>query len=228
MARSDRHTVHLCVFDGYADWEPAHAIAGIQEPRFQREPGRFQVCAVAERGRPVVSMGGLTVQPDEWLAHVDPAASAMLVLPGGHGWETHPGGPPSVHGAAVDKAREFLAAGTPVAAICGATAGLARAGLLDARPHTSNARSDLKGLPGYDGLPHDVDAPVVRSQGLITAGGMNALVFAREVFAELGLYADDALHAWYDLHLSGRSERFADWAQAAARDAAARGVQPAG
>ena len=41
-------TVHLYVFDGFADWEAAHAVAGIQQPQFQRAPGRFQVRTVAE------------------------------------------------------------------------------------------------------------------------------------------------------------------------------------
>ena len=30
--------VHLFVFDSMADWEPAFAIAGINNPRFQRNP----------------------------------------------------------------------------------------------------------------------------------------------------------------------------------------------
>lgn len=40
---------HLCVYDGFVDWEPAFAIAGIHNPQFQREPGRWQVRTVGER-----------------------------------------------------------------------------------------------------------------------------------------------------------------------------------
>ena len=48
------------------------------------------------------------------------------------------------------KAAEFLDAGVPVAAICGATAGLAAEGLLDDRRHTSNA-AEFLAATGYGG-----------------------------------------------------------------------------
>ena len=69
----------------------------------------------------------------------------MLVLPGADTWVT--GG----NGAFATKAREFLDAGVPVAAICGATMGLAVEGLLDQRRHTSNAPEFL--ADGLHGLP---------------------------------------------------------------------------
>src|SRR5687768_11177519 len=58
-------TVHLYVFEGFADWEPAFALAGIRNPDFQREPGRFDVKTVASRSRGTLrTMGGIAVQPD--------------------------------------------------------------------------------------------------------------------------------------------------------------------
>jgi radical SAM protein with 4Fe4S-binding SPASM domain len=160
-------TVHVYLFDGYADWEPAFAMAGIQNPQHQREPRRWRVRTVGERrGRPVRSMGGLAALPELDLQALDPVASAMLILPGGARWDE-----PHAHRAAIAAAGAFLAQGVPVAAICGATAGLARAGLLDGRPHTSNAASYLKGT-GYAGSDAYVDTPAVRADGLITAGGM--------------------------------------------------------
>ncbi|MDX9984827.1 DJ-1/PfpI family protein, partial [Sphaerochaeta sp.] len=56
----------------------------------------------------------------------------MLLLPGADTWSD------TKHGAIIEKARELLAVGATVCAICGATAALADAGLLDARKHTSN------------------------------------------------------------------------------------------
>jgi hypothetical protein len=38
--------VYLFVFDTMADWEPAFAIAGINNPQFQLEPSRYQVTTV--------------------------------------------------------------------------------------------------------------------------------------------------------------------------------------
>ncbi|WP_280154674.1 DJ-1/PfpI family protein [Piscinibacter sp. XHJ-5] len=204
-------TVHVYLFDGYADWEPAFAMAGIRNPQFQREPGRWQLLTVGQRaGVAIRSMGGLSVLPDIGLNELHAHDSVLLILPGGPSWvET-----PDAHQAAMDTASQFLDAGVPVAAICGATAGLARAGWLDDRAHTSNAESYLKGT-GYQGAGHYRDEPAVRVPGLITAGGMAPLEFAREIFAELDLYDDEVLQAWYQLYKTGKSEYFARMARAA-------------
>jgi putative intracellular protease/amidase len=204
-------TVHVYVFDGYADWEPALAMAGIRDPQYQRAPGRWQVRTVAERAdMPVRSKGGLAVLPDLGLDEVHAHDSAMLILPGGDSWVEAP----DTHRAAMDTASQFLDAGVPVAAICGATAGLARAGWLDDRPHTSNAATYLKGT-GYQGAAHYREEPAVRVPGLITAGGMAPLEFAREIFVELGVYDDEVLQAWYQLFKTGKSEYFARMVRAA-------------
>jgi putative intracellular protease/amidase len=203
-------TVHLYVFDGFADWEPAFATAGLNNPDFQREPGRFEVRTVgAQRDTVVQSMGGLTVVPDLGLDQLRPADSAMLIVPGGRGWEAD-----GAHVWAVNKAADFLDQGAPVAAICGATAGLAKAGLLDDRPHTSNAAAYLNGT-GYDGAAWYRDEPVVVDGNLITAGGMAPLEFAREIFRLLEVYDDDALEAWYQLYKTGQSVWFARLREAA-------------
>jgi len=203
-------TVHVYLFDGWADWEPAFAMAGIDNPQYQREPGRWRVQTVGERSLAAVrSMGGVTAMPDLALHELEPAASAMLILPGGARWDE-----PDAHREAVDAASDFIAAGIPVAAICGATAGLARAGLLDSRPHTSNAAAYLKGT-GYAGAAHYLDEPAVRADGLITAGGMAPIEFAREIFAALRVYEDEALEAWYQLYKTGKSAYFARMERAA-------------
>lgn len=99
----------------------------------------------------------------------------MLILPGGDAWDA--GG----NGEAVDVARDFLDAGVPVAAICGATAGLARGGLLDARRHTSNVREYLEAT-GYGGAAYYRDEAVVADRDVITASAMAPLDFARAIF----------------------------------------------
>lgn len=203
-------TVHLYVFEGFADWEPAFALAGIRNPDFQREPGRFDVKTVASRSRGTLrTMGGIAVQPDMTLDELDPLQSVLLILPGGPHWDED-----GWHRSAVRKASDFLDAGVPVAAICGATAGLARAGRLDTVAHTSNALAYLKGT-GYGGADRYVDAPAVRDGGLITAGGMAPIEFAREIFALLGVYDDEALVAWTQLYKTGKSEYFARMSRAA-------------
>jgi putative intracellular protease/amidase len=189
-------TVHLAIYDGLADWEVGFATAHINSGDWQREPGRFHMVAVGEGPDPVTTMGGLTLVPDMALPDLDPAGSAMLILPGASTWLT--GG----NGAFVDAARSFLAAGVPVAAICGATGGLAAAGLLDDRPHTSNAREFLEAT-GYQGSAHYRDEGAVTDGDLITASATAPVDFAREIFARLGLYEPATLAAWYKLYGEG-------------------------
>lgn len=204
-----KQCVHLFVFDGFADWEPAYAVAGIRQPDFQRQPGRYEVKTVALAQTSMRSMGGLAVLPDMLMGALDPADSAMLILPGGTGWEQ------GQHMAAADKAHAFLDADVPVAAICGATAGLARAGLLDERRHTSNALAYLKGVPEYRGSDRYEDAPAFTDGALVTAGGMAPVAFAHDIFKRLDVYTDEVLAAWFDLYTTGRSEHFARLQQVA-------------
>src|SRR5688500_7305097 len=125
------NTAHLAIYDTLADWEPGHLLAELRTGRFTGT--RFDVVTVAESLDPVTTMGGVRILPDMLLADLDPAESDILVLPGGELWD---GGGGEAFASAAER---FLEAGVPVAAICGATAGLARAGLLDERRHTSAA-----------------------------------------------------------------------------------------
>jgi putative intracellular protease/amidase len=129
------NTVHIAIYPTWADWEPSYLTTRINNPAWQRQPGSFQVRTVADSRQPATSMGGLRVMPDPTFAELKPQDSAMLVLPGGDEWDADPTATEN----AVRAAQAFLAADVPVAAICGATAGLARAGLLDNRDHTSSA-----------------------------------------------------------------------------------------
>ena len=202
-------SVHLYVFDGYADWERAYTVAGIHNSQYQREPGRWLVRTVGATSAVVRSMGGVAVLPDITMQELQASRSRMLILPGGALWEDE-----TAHRPAIRKAAEFLERGVAVAAICGATAGLARAGLLDHRAHTSNALRYLKGT-GYEGAANYRDEAAVCAGGLITAAGMAPLEFARAIFKHLKLYDDDVLEAWYQLHKTGKSEWFARLEQAA-------------
>jgi putative intracellular protease/amidase len=109
---------------------------------------------------------------------------------------------------AVEKAKVFLAAGVPVAAICGATAGLARGGILDARKHTSNAPEYLAAT-GYRGAHLYETADVVSDQNVVTASAMKSLDFARAIFERLDVYEDKVLEAWYGLFKTGDPKYYA-------------------
>jgi putative intracellular protease/amidase len=196
-------TVHLFVFDTMSDFEYGYVTAGINNPQFQRSPGTFKIKTVSLSDKPVVSMGGLRLVADMTLNKLKPNNSAMLVLPGGVSWDK------KTNKEAVATATEFLAKGVYVAAICGATAGLARAGVLDNIAHTSNSK-DYLAQTGYKGLSHYQDRPAVASGNLITASAMNPVDFAKEIFEALGIYSDATLTAWYNLYKTGDAKYFTD------------------
>ena len=196
-----RRDVHLFVFDSMADWEASFAAAGIQSSPFQTLPGSCRVTTVAAARRPITTLGGLQVQPDMTLDELSAARSSMLILPGGEAWEQ------GRNRDAIAKAKEFIAACVPVAAICAATLALARAGLLDNRYHTSNARAYMA-VSGYRGGRLYRDVPAISDQGVITASGIAPLEFAREIFAALNLFSPCALEAWYDLFKYGDISKY--------------------
>ncbi|MDT0332083.1 DJ-1/PfpI family protein [Nocardiopsis lambiniae] len=195
MNDESTQTIHLAVYDGLADWEIGHAVSTIRSGEWQRSPGRYEVLAVGPTGSPVTTMGGLTVLPDLALHQLKPSTSAMLILPGASDWDMDPESmTPFASAAGI-----FLDAGVPVAAICGATAGLAREGLLDYRDHTSAAPEYLLAT-GYAGTDRYRNSLAVTDDGLITAGPTAPIEFAREIFAALDLFTPRTLDAWYRLH----------------------------
>jgi len=191
-----QESIHLFVFDTLSDWEYGYAVAGTSNPAFQCRPCRYRVRTVSLQGEPIMTAGGLRVIPDLTLEALDPVQSSMLILPGGVAWDQ------GQNSEAVEHARVFLAAGVPVAAICGATAGLARAGFLDDLRHTSNAFEYLLAT-GYRGAAIYVDSPAVTDGNLITASGVAPIEFAREIFKRLDLYPPRTLEAWYALFKTG-------------------------
>ena len=187
----EQQTVHLYVFDTLADWEPGYAIAGLNS-----RSDRYRVMTVAERKVPVRTSGGVTILPDLALDELEPAHSAMLILPGGDGWDM------GKNTAALDCAQRFLAAGVPVAAICGATAGLARAGILDNVKHTSNALAYIQ-TTNYSGSALYQDQPAVTDGDVITASSTAPLDFAYQIFKRLAVFPPEMLEAWYGLFSTG-------------------------
>jgi len=205
-------TVHLFVFDTLSDWEPAFAVAGINNPAYQKRPGRYRVKTVALNDEPIVTAGGITVRPDMRLDQCDPERSAMLILPGGRLWDE------GKNTEAAALARRFLASGVPVAAICGATAGLARAGVLDLMRHTSNA-PDYLAATKYMGERLYQNRPAVTDGKLVTASAMGSLEFAFEIFKLLDVYDDEVLDAWFGLFKTGNPAFFGALAQRATASA---------
>jgi putative intracellular protease/amidase len=170
----NRKPVHLAVYDTYADWETGHATAYLAR-------AGYEIRTAGPSREPVSSIGGLRVQPACALDDVRPSESSLLILPGADLWDAGDDLAPFAR-----KAREFLDAGVPVAAICGATAGLAREGLLDDREHTS-AVSFYLAATGYGGGERYVDADAVTDR----------------------VYEGEVLDAWYRLFHDSDAEAYA-------------------
>jgi putative intracellular protease/amidase len=180
-------TAHLALYNNLADWEIGYLLVELRTGRFTGRP--WNIVTVAESREPVTTMGGLHIMPDMLLADIDPADSNLIILPGSDMWDAGGGT------AFVAAAARFLDAGVPVAAICGATAGLARAGLLDKRRHTSAAAGYLMAT-GYAGGDYYVDERAVVDGNLITAGPQSPVQFASATLRRLGLASDRRLEAY--------------------------------
>lgn len=161
----------LVVVDPFADWEPAHLAAGA------RTDLGDEVRWASPGGRPLRSMGGLSVTVDAAVEELDPADLDALVLIGSPRWESAQ--PPDLS----DLLRRAVQAGRVVGGICAATLALARAGLLDDRVHTSNSLEFLAAhAAGYRGAARYRDVPYAVTDGrVVTAAGSAPATFAIEV-----------------------------------------------
>ena len=187
--------VYVLVFDGFADWEPAYALAEL------RRSGGCRTVAVGFGTSPVTSMGGLRVLPDSALATVKAEDVGLLLLPGGDIWEAaaYPDAELSL------LLRALVARGTPVAAICGATFALARASLLNDRDHTSTVPGDLAAVgANYQGAARYQSTLAVADRGVITASGLGSIEFARAIFGALKVFSESDESLWFEMFRHGR------------------------
>lgn len=197
-------TVYVYVLDTLADWEMGYVTAELNSGRFFRKNApKVSIKTVGISKEPVKTMGGLTIVPNSIIDDIVGNEKSVLLLPGANTWDN-----PN-HDAVIQKAGEFLSAGAVVCAICGATAALANAGLLDQRLHTSNGTGYLEMVsPGYKGQNFYVDKPAVADHNLITAGSTGALLWAKQIIEQLGVFQPDTLDAWYAYFSTGEAQHF--------------------
>jgi putative intracellular protease/amidase len=153
---------------GWADWEAGFVLAAL------REYFGFGVRIATPGGAEATSIGGVRAAADLAFDAVDPADTDLLLVIGSARWIE------AEDPAVTELLRRADAAGLPIGAICAGTLAAARAGLLENRPHTSNALAFLQAkAPAYAGAAHYQDAPVAaRGGNLITAPGMAPASFA--------------------------------------------------
>jgi len=196
--------VYLYTPDTLADWEAGHVLAELHSGRYLKDPSlRYGIVLCGRTMDTVTTMGGLHLKPDCLIADIRPGPGDLVLLPGADTWLDPSQAP------VISRVREVLEDGAVVAAICGATLGLANAGLLDNRPHTSNDPAVLKMFcPGYHGERYYKTDPAVTDKNLITAGGLAAAEFAYHIFRRLDVMSPATLEAWYALFTLRKPESF--------------------
>ncbi|SEU27757.1 type 1 glutamine amidotransferase family protein [Paenibacillus sp. NFR01] len=197
-------TVYLYVLDTMADWEIGYLTAELNSGRYyQKEQAASKVVTVGIEKTLVTTMGGLNIMPDITLKECVLTSADILILPGGDTWTD------TIHEPVLQTAVRCIQEDIGVAAICGATMGLARTGLLDSRPHTSNDLEYLKMIcPAYTGEPFYKQQPVVTDGKLITASGVAPLEFTVHVLKALDVFSSNTLDAWYNLYKTQEPKYF--------------------
>jgi putative intracellular protease/amidase len=188
----DNRTAYLLVFDGFADWEPASALAEL------RRTFGFSVQTVGLTRNVVTSMGGLKILPDLTIGEARPDLTNILILPGGDVWMQRE----------IEEVTGFIkgitGAGKPVAAICAATLSLAHAGLLDDHHHTSNGKGFIpEYVPKYRGHELYQKLRAVRDGIVITANGLAPFAFAAEIFRTVTPHRKDDIATYEGLYARG-------------------------
>lgn len=175
--------IAFIVIDQFADWEAAY-LSSAARTYFDgttsfHTPG----------GKPVTSMGGMTLSPDGAIEDLKPEAFDALAVVGSSVWTGQDA--PDIFG--VLQAAEK--AGKVVAAICAGTLAAGRAGLLEGRPHTSNETGFLdEHANGYGASDCYVDTPkAVRDGNLVTSAGSSPVTFTTAVLTALHPKAENDL-----------------------------------
>jgi len=187
-----KKTVFYFVFDGLADWEASHALAGVSKSN------KFKIKTIGLDKNPKQSMAGVTILPDvdfiPWvdLHDIDASNTAMLILPGGTGWREN------ANDGIADLVLHCIRKQIPVAAICDATTFLAELQVLEHVDHTGSDYVYLQSAsPRYAGGEHYRMKPAVRDSGIITANGTAAIEFAREIFEALEISDNENVQQWF-------------------------------
>lgn len=199
-----KNTIYLYVFDTMSDWEIGYLTAELNTGRyFKKGLAPSKIVTVGNELTPITTMGGLKILPDIKLDDCSIESADALILPGGDTWMG------SIHQPILKFAEMCLKEGILVAAICGATMGLAQAGLLNAHWHTSNDLDYLKMIcTSYTGENYYKMETAVTDRNLVTASGIAPLEFTVHVLKALDAFSTETLNAWYNLNKTHEAQYF--------------------
>ena len=191
-----KSNIYVYIFDGLADWEVGYVNAEINSGRYYRKDREvLKIITMGNTRDTVVTMGGLKVVPDIVVGKFNMDDATAIILPGGNTWTDH------IHDTVLSLSEKCLSNGIIVAAICGATFGLARTGILNERFHTSNDLDFLKMIcPDYNGEKYYKKEPSVVDGNLITASGVAPLDFTVNILNKLDVFLPEVLDSWTQLY----------------------------
>lgn len=187
--------------DQFADWEGSYLMSELAQ-------NKVPFVVVSETKDTITSIGTLKVTPEASIDDFSADQVSGLVMIGGDNW------PDLSKNQTVTKLAKALSSKKVlVAAICGATFALAREGILDGQPHTSNDLNMLKRfVPSYTDEQNYLNQPVVRDQNLITASGAAPVEFTLELLRALDIYTEENRQHWFNLFKHGTPPPAEFWA----------------
>lgn len=182
-----RKKVYVFVFDDLSDWETPYALWAIAKS------GRFDIVTVGVFAKPVKTRCGLTIVTDVSLGDVKADETALFIVPGGDMWEQS-------FPETIDLLKRLEKANAPIAAICGGTLEVIRAGLAHKTLHTSNDLEYVKTFfSGYKDEAFYANKPAVTCRNLITANGLSPIEFGREIINLLKIYNEADAEKWFEM-----------------------------
>lgn len=197
-------TVFLYILNTLSDWEIGYITAELNSGRFfKKAKTPASLVKVGNTIKPIKTMGGITITPDESIDNIEFNEDDILILPGADTWLDGNN----------EKVMQLIPAlldqNIIIAAICGATLALAKSGILNTRKHTSNDKGFLElSCPAYSGGNLYSNEPVVVDRNLITATGLAPLAFSYEVFKKTNAMKPETVEAWYQLYKTRDTKYF--------------------
>jgi len=196
--------VYFYILNTMADWEYGYLLAELNSKRYFSHPKKeLEIITVSHDKSPKTTMGGFKITPDITVAEMSFSEEDFLILPGGDQWLEKD------NAEILIKAKSLIDDDMNVAAICGATLGLAKHGALDSKLHTGSDKNYLKMIcPEYKGEEFYRDQAAVNDKNLITATGVAPLEFTYEVIRNLKVFSDETLNNWYGLYSTKEAKYF--------------------
>ncbi len=188
--------IYMYIQDTMADWEHGYLIQALTLQSLLPEK-KVSFRTVGKTLLPITAASGIKITPEISLEDMDVENTAALILIGGDTWleEENAG--------VLDIASSLLKRGVLVAAICGATLGLADRCELNTRLHTSNASFYPEMSSNYTGQKYYRDDIAVGDGNLITASSAGSLLWAKLIVEKLNLYSNETVEAWFEYFSTG-------------------------